>query len=262
MQQVAPASSLRIVYLIADHTDSTTYYVQSVVRDSVSGAILKTIQLTDTGDRRFFGTYQTPPTDEVYIDITTTVYTDSGYTTKASNKYEELQQYFVKTQWGLQFQNLGGEKIIEKGSGIDYEKLRKIVREEMKKVEKIEDKKEKQDDKKESEKIDRVISMVQKVIDKEPEPVEKPKPVDLSPVIEAVRANKTDLSPVLDMIAKLSENTAQDDSIDFTPVMEAIKNLKTDLLPPAIKEEVKKTRVLGGYRIDMPMDMSRVKNLM
>ena len=131
MQQISPSTSLRLVYLIQDHTDSNTYYVRSVVRDSVSGNILATIDLTDTGNRRFYGTYNTPATEDTFIDVTTTVYSDSGYTTKAQDKYEEIQQYLVRTQWGLQFGSGGDIRLGGKSASVDYKKIRDIVKEEM-----------------------------------------------------------------------------------------------------------------------------------
>lgn len=261
MQQVAPSTSLRIVYLIQDHTDSNTYYVRSVVRDSVSGAILATINLADTGNRRFFGTYQTPAAEDKYIDITTTVYSDSGYTTKAQDKYEDIDQYLVKTQWGLQFGGQGGGDTIVKGAEVDYKRIRKIIKEEVAKL----DKETKEyDDAILNSKLDAVYKCVEdikRITSEEDEPED----IDFSPLMAAIKELPSKLN--FDPIIKIVSETQGPKEVNFAPILNAIQEVKDKLNEEdeveveEVKEEKPKLRTFGGlYTPGNPVD-KRVKNL-
>lgn len=111
-----------IIRKLGDHTDSTTYYVRAVVRNSISGAIITTINLTNAGDRRFYKLYEVPADvsgQGFYIDIETSVYSDSGYTTKASGYSDELEQYLVFNRV-----NSGGGG---GGVDVDYPKIQKML---------------------------------------------------------------------------------------------------------------------------------------
>ena len=132
---VNPNSALRIVRQLSDTTDTTTYYVKAVVRYSATGAVLETVNLTDEGDQRFTGMYATGSDasgNGFYIDITTTVYTDDTYTTLATNYGVEAQTYHVIQHW---------QHALGVGSGggdVNYDKLRKIIKEELSMQEKLE----------------------------------------------------------------------------------------------------------------------------
>lgn len=85
---------------------------------------MATLDLTDQGDsHRFSKKYFVPadPTGEgYYLLITTSVYTDSGYTTKAEMYGDKYETYLVD-QRAKRFGG-GGE-----GSDIDYKRVRQIV---------------------------------------------------------------------------------------------------------------------------------------
>ncbi len=128
MISLQPYEQFVIARQLQDHTDATTYYVRAVVRNSITGAILKTINLTaDVSDpRRFTKVYEVPADVSglgFYIDITSSVYSDSGYTTKATTYGDELESYLVydRTQKG------GGG-----GADVDYKKIEKILLQTMK----------------------------------------------------------------------------------------------------------------------------------
>lgn len=266
MQQVAPSTSLRIVYLIQDHTDTNTYYVRSVVRDSVTGAILATVNLADTGDRRFYGHFQTPNAEDMYIDITTTAYSDSGYTIKSPDKYEVLEQYFVKTLWGMQFGGAGGGS---RGPGekIDYKLIKKLLKEVIDEEEKG-DEPEKYDDTRVLSRLETLQLCVNDI--KMPNMADfKPKDVNFGPVIKKLNEITT--------ILNTEEPEEPEKKFDYTPILDSVSKIKEDLIskieviakntePKPIEipkePENKKTRVLGGYKFDMPVDLKRVKNLM
>lgn len=129
---ILPQSTLRIVRQLTDPLDTDTNYVQAVVRNSTSGDIVATLSLTDKTGQRFTGEYTTPPDNSgmgYYLDVTTTVYTDAGYTTKNTNYAIETQTYFVHQPPV----HLGGG-----GPDVSYDKIRKIVKELLDEQEKTE----------------------------------------------------------------------------------------------------------------------------
>ncbi len=125
--QISPSDPYDIFYFIRNHTDSTTYYVQAVVYDIRTGAVLSTLPLTrsTTNTRLYTTTTQAPSDPSGYgrnIVAVATVYTDSGYTTKSTD-YEEQEQYFL-------VKNSVSELFVG-GGGVDYRELRHIVAEEL-----------------------------------------------------------------------------------------------------------------------------------
>lgn len=132
MISLQPREHFAIVRVLGDHTDSTTYYVRATVRDAITGVTLETLALNDLGSRRFTYNYQVPADSSglgKYIDITTEVFTDSGYTTKASTYSDENETYLV-------WDRISGMK---RGGGdapaIDYKKIAKIMSDCMKGME-------------------------------------------------------------------------------------------------------------------------------
>jgi hypothetical protein len=220
MKIISPSTILPLVYLIQDHTDVNTYYVQVVVKDSRTGSILQTINLTDGGNRRFTGNYSVPTTEDMFLDITTSVYSDAGYTTKAQDKYEILDQYQVKTQWGLQFGGVGGS-----GPGIDYKKIKKMIDESISKIEKPE----KYDDSLILNKLNglkEAISMIEM-----PDMTDmKPKPVDFSPIM-------TKMHELSGIIAEINDNAREirakefpiPESFDYEKITSAIEVLNKNI---------------------------------
>lgn len=119
---ILPQSTLRIVRQLTDPLDVGTNYVRAVIRNSTSGDIVATINLTDATNQRFTGEYTTPPDISgmgYYLDVTTTVYSENTYTTKNNNYAIEAHTYFIHE-----------EKIhIGGGGDVDYKKIRNIVQE-------------------------------------------------------------------------------------------------------------------------------------
>lgn len=128
MITINPTEVFPLTYLIKDHTDSATYYVQSVIRDAKTNATIDTVNLTNRGNRRFMTLWKAP-IDNAYssgkfVTVTTTVYTDSGYTTKSENHYEEFDQYLIQQRWEQQFSGGGSG-----ASTLKEEDLRRILAE-------------------------------------------------------------------------------------------------------------------------------------
>jgi len=97
--QLEPQSQFVIARKLDDHTDSNTYYVRAVIRDALSDTILDTINLNDKTGQRFTKQWQVAADTSglgKYITIETSVYTDSGYTTKSERYGDKITTYLVR----------------------------------------------------------------------------------------------------------------------------------------------------------------------
>lgn len=87
-----------VVRQIPDHTDATTYYVQAKIRNAYTDVLLATLNLEDKTGQRFKKDWRVPadPSGEgFYVSIITSVYTDSGYTTKSPLYGDDENTYLV-----------------------------------------------------------------------------------------------------------------------------------------------------------------------
>lgn len=122
--QLAPGEKFAIVRQLGDPTDTGTYYVQAIVRNAHTDDLLDTVNLTDRGSRRFSALWNvySKKNDGFYISITTTVYTDSGYTTKSDMYTEESETYLIERRdYHAGFSDGGG--------GISAKKISNILEE-------------------------------------------------------------------------------------------------------------------------------------
>lgn len=122
--QLSPNSLIPVSYTASIPGDTTTYFVQAVLRDTQSSKILQTLNLVQvsTTPNRYTGNFN-PVSDPSGlgrpIDITISVYTDSGHTTLSPN-YQILQLNYTILQPWIQNLGMGG------GMNIDYAKLQKM----------------------------------------------------------------------------------------------------------------------------------------
>lgn len=131
MYQVNPNENIQIAYLFADPTDVTVYFVKAVMRNTASGAIVGSVNLTMSASntRRFTGQLAAPANTSaaaLYIDITATPYTDNTYTTQLTTYPETIQLYQVAQRWSYALAGGGGG-----GSGFanfDWTKLLKLLK--------------------------------------------------------------------------------------------------------------------------------------
>lgn len=206
-----PQSSFPIVRQIANHLDGATYYVRAVVRDA-DGDIIDTVNLASQGSQRYQSRYRVPVDSSgqgAYISIITSVYTDAGYTTKSSNYGDEENTYLVFDRV-LSGRGSGG-------GSLDIGTIRRVIAEELAKVEK-------------------------------PEPVEMPEipkyemrwqevlaSVDeVRQIVSGIPTNNTvDLNPVLQAIEatyQAIESKEVTPQADMSPVVEAIDAATVDML--------------------------------
>ncbi len=172
-----PRESFTIVRQIEDHTDAATYYVQAVIRNAKTDALIATINLVDRGERRFSKPWLVPVDSSgqgFFISILTSVYTDSGYTTKSQNYGDKMETYLVQDRpvFNPNYP-LGGAG----GPDIDYKRIEKIFRKVLKEQEPLEAK---------------IVTVTKEVVREVRVPevkiVETCKAVDVAPILRAIEA--------------------------------------------------------------------------
>jgi len=126
MQIIAPVKQFLVDYKINNPSDTNTYFVRSVIKNSISGEVLATLNLTDNGNQ-YFSYLWTTPNDAsgngLQISVFTTVYTDSGYTTESTIYGTTLDGYIIR--------QLAGQYLFGGGynSGASKEEIKKILAE-------------------------------------------------------------------------------------------------------------------------------------
>jgi hypothetical protein len=125
MLQLNPRETFTIVRQIEDHTDTNTYYVRAVVRNAKTDELLANVDLDSKGNQRYSKDYIVPADvsgQGFWLSITTSVYTDSGHTTKSENYGDKLDSYLVQERY-----QFNPNYPIPVGPDIDYKRIEKIV---------------------------------------------------------------------------------------------------------------------------------------
>ncbi len=189
--QLYAQHNFTVVRQIADHTDVSTYYVRAVIRNAYTDEILKTLNLTDKGGQRFKENWEVPadPSGEgFFISIVTSVYTDSGYTTKSDAYGDEENTYQVIDQPRVVGGGGGG------GGGLAGRDVRDIFQEEFAKV------------------VDKLKPEKQTEV----EPIDTVEEKDYGP----------DFQKILDAIKALKSSIKEPQKISLTPIEKGMKALK------------------------------------
>lgn len=214
-----PQVAFPIVRQIANHLDSATYYVRAVVRDA-NGDTIDTVNLASQGGQRYQTSWQVPVDSSGqgrYISIVTSVYTDSGYTTKSQDYGDEETTYLIFDR--VMPAMRGG------GTNIDYFRIRQIVKEEVEeKVNAIEFPEQERYQMRWSEvlnKIDSLETSMSEMIAKA-----KPSPVNLEPVIGVVK--DTVARGVNDLAELMVANQPQ--PVDLTPILNGIQEVRDSIV--------------------------------
>ena len=130
---LSPRESFTIVRQIEDHTDTGTYYVQAVIRNAKTDATIETLNLTDQGSLRFTKNWQVPADASgqgLWVSILTSVYTDSGYTTKSQNYGDKMEIYLIQERYVF-----NPNYPMPTGPDIDYKRIKKMIVEAVKDIE-------------------------------------------------------------------------------------------------------------------------------
>lgn len=260
-----PQANFTVVRQIANHLDTDTNYVKAVIRNAYTDDIIDTLQLTDKGSQRFKKDWQVPadPSGQgFYISIVTSVYTDSGYTSKNPNYGDEETTYLVQDR--VLHRGGGGYSV---STGVDARTVRRILREELDKLkpEETTDTPDTADtaatptmimpEPSRAEEILGAIKALKTAL--KPTPA---KPVDLAPVLakfeavmQAIEAKEvtpiTDLQPILDRLKE------QDDTNELgKDELVAILKQFAEVLSKNIPAEM--TKLLKKATFTIPMQAS------
>lgn len=229
MAQLQPTEKFTLFRGIEDPADTGTYYVQAVIRNALTRVVLDTIQLTDNLDHTFSKEWDVPADVSgagFYITIQYSVYIDSGYTTKSDVYGEKFEEHLVQTRYNF---NLGGG-----GGGVDYKKIRQIIKEEIDKIEKQDIPAVDLTDIKQS------IADLKQSID----------------IIDIPQPRETDLSPVLKAVNDIRiPEQIKPDKVDLSGVVASIDNSgdkieKITLFLNSLKTELNKLFTLENKNID------------
>lgn len=200
--QINSSEKFPIVRKLSDPSDTSTYYVQAVIRNSITGDTIGTTNLEDTGGQRFVALY-VAPTDVsgqgLWIDVVTKVYSDSGYTTQDTIYADETETYLVQERFNHNLANQFGGPV---GPDIDYKKIKKIVDEAIGTPKEVD--------------LSQVNNKLD-VIESKIKPIEIPKS-DFSSIVNAI----TDIKSYLKSVPGI-------DKVDFTSVISKIDELKSEI---------------------------------
>ena len=137
---IAPQKQFLVDLKINNPSDTDTYYVRALIKNSVTGATINTLNLTDNGSKYFSYLWVTPADvsgNGLQITILKTVYTDSGYTNESPIYGTILENYIVRDLPRTSLGALSGQSGGASGR-IDYEKIRQMILEALASLPKLE----------------------------------------------------------------------------------------------------------------------------
>ncbi len=219
--------------------------MQAVIKSAVTRAVLATVSLTDRGNGYFDYEWRTIVDKDgqgTQITIVTSVYADSGYTTRSDSYGDKGEAYTI-----LDIQRLAGGG---GGGDVDYKKIEKIVSKVIGDVESTE-----------TPEVD--LSPVLEGLKK----LQKLVGAIEIPEIEIIPEHVCDDAPILEAISKLSDAvqnipTDTPDAVDLSPVLDKLdeqgRNMETkqdeskekadtsvadlkDFIPKALKDVLEST---------------------
>lgn len=202
--QLHPRETFTIVRQIEDPTDPTTLYVQATIRNAKTDALLATLQLEDKGSQRFTKNWQVPADvsgQGFWISIVTTVYTDSGYSTRSPNYGEREQSWLIQ-----QREVFNPNYPIPTGPDISYKKIESIVESVVEA--KLKPLKEKKEEKRPD--LEKAIRDLEDVIMRAIREKKEPQDVDLKPVVKGVNDLKAEVKSILAKVIEGNEEVVEE----------------------------------------------------
>lgn len=238
--QIEPLHTLPLVYELTDPFDSSTYYVRAVVRDSSTGATIETVNLASQGSGRYYNSIIAPQDITGmgrHIDVTISVYTDSGYTTYSDVYQRKIDKYLIRHQ--AQFFGGGSS-----GGDIDYTKIEKIVATLMKVqvanlVEAL--KPEPVDLSKVMDKLSNLTGIATRIANKEPE---EPEETDFSSVFKAIDQAK---SEIMKSVAD-KEVTPEAKPVDLSGIEATLANILDVIKESQTMSVSQKEELLNSFK--------------
>lgn len=224
--QIQPREYFTIARGLQDPSDLTTYYVQAVIRNARTDEVIDTVNLTDNGSRRFTKPWQAPADvsgDGLYILITISVYTDSGYSVRAENYGDSFDEHLIQARPTPAMLNQAS------GPDIDYNKIQRMIDASLKNF--------------------KPVQIVQRNVDMQPilqaiaakSNIEPAEPVDFGPITQAFafirkdltellarpKFEKADLSQFADMLAEMKK---VNDGMQVTEIQKRFSDILDKLL--------------------------------
>lgn len=231
--QLNPQENFTIARGLEDHTDNTVLYVRAFIRDARTDTLLSTVDLANRGDNHRFSSVWPVPADPsgqgFYIVVTTSVYSDSSYTTKTPLYGDKYDEYLVMTRTNATAGIGGGG-----GEDVDYKKIQRIVQEELKKL----------------------------VFPAMPEPqVFVPKEIDLSPILEALKdvGNKVNVQKLPDVKVDFSDVLAK---LDRIVVKAANPQIDPDQLKPLVTLSEELTEMLEAKEEGLKETCEKIEDVL
>lgn len=264
-----PNNSFTVVRQIPNHLDTATYYVQAVIRNAYTDVILATLELDNKGSQRFkkdWSVVSDPSGQGFYISIVTSVYTDSGYTTKSENYGDDENTYLVQDR--ITVGRVGGQS-----GGIDTFDLRRVVKEEMANLLDAirDDEKKEEEDAPETEdddKTEQIVALLNDIKERvsEDDKEEKDYSSDLSKIaskidlaIQTIQdkdvTKETDLDPVLEQIGAFKDEITKMLSSFDKDSLEMIK-ATAEQLQQLVTSAINKSLKTATFNLDMPSPLS------
>lgn len=200
--QLHPREQYTITRQLANPYIEDTFYVRAVIRNAKTDVVLDTLDLVDNGSQRFTKPWTVPADvsgQGFYVSIVTSVYTDSGYTTKSELYGDEQQTFLIQERYVF-------NPNYPVGPDIDYKRIKKMIDDAVKAV------------------VDKnqtiVVEKIREVKIPETIVVEKIKEIDLSPVMDAIKVvgKKVDDKPVTEI--------PEQEKIDLSPIAKQISSLE------------------------------------
>lgn len=206
--QLHPREKFIITRQLQNSYITDTFYVRAVIRNAKTDTVIQTYDLTDKGSQRFTKEWMVPadPSGQgFYVSIVTSVYSDSGYTTKSDIYGDEEQTYLVQERYVFNPNYPAGPS----GQDIDYKRIQKMIDDSFRKFV--------------STKPETIVvtkEVIKEVKIPEVKIVEKFNDIDTAPILSAIKAvgKKVDDKEV-------TEIPEMPEPVDLSPIVDSMKTV-------------------------------------
>jgi hypothetical protein len=240
--QLHPREQFTIVRQLQNPYITDTFYVRAVIRNSKTDTIIETLDLIDNTGQRFSKTWMVPadPSGQgFYISIVTSVYTDSGYTTKSENYGDEENTYLIQDRYVF-------NPNYPVGADVDYKRIKKMIDEAVARVAAV------------TPSEPKVVTVTKEVIKEvripEVKIVESVKSVNIDPVLSAIK-------DVGKKIAAIEfPEIPEQKPVDMVPVIRKIEDVESSVMKALSKVDssLKSISVKSGVKDSLKKIMQQL----